>query len=131
MAVDVFACVVEASSALAEVGLEVSEFGGSTVLLRSYPSVLGQRSPQGILRAVVDYLSARERPPAREALLDDLLSLMACHAAVRAGDRLTPEEVTALVAQRRLARDAHHCPHGRPTSLLFTRLDLDRQFRRA
>jgi DNA mismatch repair protein MutL len=55
---------------------------------------------------------------------------MACHAAVRAGDRLTQEEIDALVAQRHLARDAHHCPHGRPTSLLFTRRDLDRQFRR-
>jgi DNA mismatch repair protein MutL len=49
---------------------------------------------------------------------------------VRAGDRLTPEEIAALLAQRHLAEDAHHCPHGRPTSLLFTRQDLDRQFRR-
>jgi DNA mismatch repair protein MutL len=73
---------------------------------------------------------AGERPPTREALLNDLLSLMACHAAVRAGDRLTPEEVAALVEQHHLARDSHHCPHGRPTSLLFTRRDLDRQFRR-
>ena len=54
---------------------------------------------------------------------------MACHAAVRAGDRLTPAEIAALLAQRHLAQDAHHCPHGRPTSLRFTRRDLDRQFR--
>jgi DNA mismatch repair protein MutL len=43
---------------------------------------------------------------------------------------LTAEEIAVLVGQRHLAGDAHHCPHGRPTALLFTRHDLDRQFRR-
>jgi DNA mismatch repair ATPase MutL len=57
-------------------------------------------------------------------------SLMACHAAVRAGDWLTPEEIAALLEQRELATDGHHCPHGRPTSLLFTLAELGKQFRR-
>jgi hypothetical protein len=65
-----------------------------------------------ILRAVVDYLTSREKTPDREQLLNDLLSLMACHAAVRAGDRLTPEEIAALLEQRELAQDSHHCPHA-------------------
>jgi DNA mismatch repair protein MutL len=43
---------------------------------------------------------------------------------------LSPEEIAALVDMRHLANDAHHCPHGRPTALLFTRQELDRQFRR-
>ncbi|HKB37189.1 MAG TPA: hypothetical protein VKD72_12105 [Gemmataceae bacterium] len=51
-------------------------------------------------------------------------------AAVRAGDRLTPEEIAALVCQRDRADSSHHCPHGRPTSLLFALHDLERQFRR-
>jgi DNA mismatch repair protein MutL len=122
--------VLEQRAALAELGLGLEDFGGGTLLLTSYPALLGRRSPAGILRAVADHLAANARAPQREQLLNDLLALMACHAAVRAGDRLTPEEVDALVAQRHLARDAHHCPHGRPTSLLFTRRDLDRQFRR-
>jgi DNA mismatch repair protein MutL len=63
-------------------------------------------------------------------LLNDLLSLMACHAAVRAGDKLTPEEIAALLAQRHVAQDSHHCPHGRPTSLRFSRHDLERMFKR-
>jgi DNA mismatch repair protein MutL len=49
---------------------------------------------------------------------------------VRAGDRLSQEQIAALVEKRHLAQDAHHCPHGRPSSLLLTRQDLDRQFRR-
>jgi len=50
--------------------------------------------------------------------------------AVRGGDRLSQEEIDALVAQRELAQDSQHCPHGRPSSLLFTTHDLERQFRR-
>jgi DNA mismatch repair protein MutL len=121
---------LEFRNALAELGLDVSDFGGGTVLLSSYPAILSRRSPKTILRAVVDHLVAKDRPPSREVLLNDLLSLMACHAAVRAGDHLTPEEIADLAAQRNLADDVHHCPHGRPTALLFSRQDLERQFRR-
>jgi DNA mismatch repair protein MutL len=68
--------------------------------------------------------------PSREQFLHELLSLMACHAAVRAGDRLTPEAIADLLTQRELAENSHHCPHGRPTSILFTRYDLERLFKR-
>ena len=122
--------VLEQREALSELGLGVEDFGGGTVLLTSYPALLGRRTPQAVLRAVVDHLMSQEQVPSREVLFNDLLSLMACHAAVRSGDRLTPEEMEALIAQRALADDTHHCPHGRPTALLFSRHDLDRQFRR-
>ncbi len=127
---DQAARTLEQRTALAELGLDVEDFGGGALLVTSYPAILGNRSPQEILRAVVDYLTSKERPPSREALLNDLLSLMACHAAVKAGDHLTPEAIAELIALRALAQDTHHCPHGRPTSLLFSRHDLDRQFRR-
>jgi DNA mismatch repair protein MutL len=121
---------LEHREALAALGLGVEDFGGGTILLTSYPALLGRRSPQTILRAVIDHLISKERAPSREVLFNDLMSLMACHAAVRAGDRLTPEQMAALVEQRALADDTHHCPHGRPTALLFSRHDLERQFRR-
>lgn len=115
---------------LGQLGLVIEGFGAGTVLVRSYPSLLGRRGPGEILKAVVDHFATQERLPSKEVLLNDLLSTMACHAAVRSGDPLTPEEITALAGMRHLAQDAHHCPHGRPTALLFTRQDLDRQFRR-
>jgi DNA mismatch repair protein MutL len=124
------ALVLEQSAALAELGLEVESFGGGTLMLSSYPALLGKRSPKELLRVVMEYILSKERAPSREQLLNDLLSLMACHAAVRAGDRLTPEAISELLAQREMAQDSHHCPHGRPTSLRFTRYDLERQFKR-
>jgi DNA mismatch repair protein MutL len=124
------ALVLEAADALRELGLEVSDFGGNTILLSSYPTLLGRRPPHEILRGVIDHLVTQERPPAREALLHLLMATMACKAAVKAGDRLAPEEITYLLHLRELAEDSHHCPHGRPTSLLFSRAELDKQFRR-
>ena len=121
---------LEHREALGALGLGVEHFGGGTLLLTSYPALLGNRPPQTILKAVVDHLTGQERPPTREQLFNDLLSLMACHSAVRSGDPLTQEEIAALLDQRQLADDTHHCPHGRPTSLLFSRHELDRQFRR-
>ncbi|HEV8059693.1 MAG TPA: DNA mismatch repair endonuclease MutL [Gemmataceae bacterium] len=127
---DQAARLLEQRAALAELGLEVEAFGGSTLLVTCYPAMLGQQAPAEILRAVADHLAAHDRAPNREQLFNDLLSLMACHAAVKAGDPLTPELIEELLAQRELANDPHHCPHGRPTALLFSRQDLDRQFRR-
>ena len=79
---------------------------------------------------MVERLLEGGKAPDRRDLLDELLHMIACKAAIKAGDRLTPEEVAELVEQRHLAQDAHHCPHGRPTALVFTRDDLDRQFKR-
>jgi len=124
------ALVLEAADALRELGLDVSDFGGNTVLLSSYPTLLARRPPHEIFQGVVDYLLTKERPPTRDALLHDLTATMACKAAVKAGDRLTPEEITYLLHLRELAEDSHHCPHGRPTSLRFTRHELDKQFGR-
>lgn len=127
---DQAAKTLEQKDALAELGLSVEDFGGGTLLVTSYPAILGKTPPTEILKSVVDYLAAQERLPTREHLLNELMSLMACHAAVRSGDPLSAEEIAALSGQRHLAQDAHHCPHGRPTALLFTRHELDRQFRR-
>jgi DNA mismatch repair protein MutL len=123
--------LLEQRGALADLGMGIEDFGGGTVLLTRYPLLLGRRSPREALLAIVEHLANQDRVPAREVLFDHLLSLMACHSAVRAGDRLGPEMVSELLAQRHLADDHHHCPHGRPTALLFTKHDLERQFRRA
>ncbi|MCA9135544.1 MAG: hypothetical protein KDB00_02265, partial [Planctomycetales bacterium] len=55
---------------------------------------------------------------------------IACKAAVKAGDPLSPEEIGALLEQRDMYNDTHHCPHGRPTALFFSRDELDRMFGR-
>jgi DNA mismatch repair protein MutL len=124
------AAVLEQAELLAQLGVEVQPFGGDTVLVASYPAMLANMSPAEVLRELVERLLAGSRAPEPRDLLDDLLHMIACKAAVKFGDRLSAEEIDSLLAQRHLAQDTHHCPHGRPTALVFTREELDRQFQR-
>jgi DNA mismatch repair protein MutL len=87
-------------------------------------------APERLLRDLAEHLLGKPLPPDRDDLLADLLHMIACKAAVKAGQRLTPDEVSALLERRHLVADAHHCPHGRPTALVFTRSELERQFGR-
>jgi DNA mismatch repair protein MutL len=100
------------------------------VLVTGYPAIIRNGTPADILKTAVEFLTSHDRLPAPEQLLEKLLALMACKAAIKAGDHLGPEEIAALVAQRHLADNTHHCPHGRPTALLFSKQELDRQFKR-
>lgn len=124
------AAALEARDLLAQLGITVEPFGGDTVLVSSYPAMLTNIQPGELLRQVVEQLLAEGKRPDRRDLLDELLHMMSCKAAIKAGDRLSPEEVHALIEQRHLFQDTHHCPHGRPTALVFTREELDRRFKR-
>ena len=119
------AAVLEHQDLLAQLGLQVEAFGGDTVLVSSCPVMLSSTSPAEILRELIEPLVSGGKAPDRRDLLDELLHMMSCKAAIKAGDRLSPEEISALLEQRHLAQDAHHCPHGRPTALVFTREELD------
>lgn len=114
---------------LAELGLLVEEFGGSTVAVTGYPLLTRRADPVELLKAAVEQLDQHGQLERRD-LLDSLLHMVACKAAIKAGQRLSADEIEALLAQRHLVDDAHHCPHGRPTALTLSRQDLDRQFGR-
>ncbi len=124
------AAVLENEELLAELGVGVAPFGGGTVLLSSYPAMLSTSGAAEVLRGLAAQLGTGGGKPSRRDVLDKILHSMACKAAVKAGDRLAPAEIDALLAARHLVHDSHHCPHGRPTALVFTRDELDRQFQR-
>ncbi len=124
------AAVLEHRALLGQLGLKIEPFGGDTVLVTGYPAMLSNLSPVEVLHALVGQLMSGAKLPDRRDLLDELLHTIACKAAIKAGDRLAPEEIASLLAQRHLIGDPHHCPHGRPTALLFSREELDKQFKR-
>jgi DNA mismatch repair protein MutL len=124
------AAAIENRDLLARLGVEVEPFGGETVLIAAYPAMLANFAPAEVLRDLVERLLSGGKQPEMRDLLDELLHMIACKAAVKYGDRLSPAEIDALLEHRTLAQDHHHCPHGRPTALVFTREQLDRQFQR-
>jgi DNA mismatch repair protein MutL len=124
------ALVLEHQATLHELGLDVEPFGGDTVLVVSTPVMLRSVAPERLLRDLSEHLGSKPLPPTKDALLADLLHMVACKAAVKAGQRLSAEEIAALLERRHLVADSHHCPHGRPTALVFTKSELERQFGR-
>ena len=83
------AAALEARDVLAQLGLAIEPFGGDTVLVSSYPAMLANFRPAEVLRDLVDQLLAGGKKPDRRDLLDSLLHMISCKAAIKAGDRLT------------------------------------------
>jgi DNA mismatch repair protein MutL len=124
------AAALDAREALQQIGIEVEPFGGDTLLITAYPAILSQTAPAEMLRQVIEPLVHAGKQPEARDLLDSMMHMMSCKAAIKAGDRLSPQEITSLLAKREHFADTHHCPHGRPTALFFSRDQLDKMFKR-
>jgi len=117
--------------ALRELGFDVEPFGGSATRLRAVPAVLGTRDPGPALAAILRDLAERDAAEwAVAGTRDRLAATLACHSAVRAGQPLRAEPMSAIV--RDLFRTSHRtlCPHGRPTMVRVPREELSRWFGR-
>ena len=124
------AAVLESLDLFAEMGFEIQDFGGTTLLVNACPVLIPRGGLQRIIRDFAEKLVQAEGRMSRRDLLDSMLHTMSCRAAIKAGQRLTPEEMRELLRQRHIVQDSHHCPHGRPTSLTISRHSLDQQFGR-
>ncbi len=124
------AAALDARETLKQIGIEIEPFGGDTILVTAYPAMLANVSPAEMVRQVLEPLMEAGKQPEVRVLLDSMMNMMSCKAAIKAGDKLSSQEITALLEQRHLFADTHHCPHGRPTALFFSRDQLDKMFKR-
>lgn len=118
---------------VAGLGLQVEPFGDTTWLIKAVPALASQVEPGGLLREILDGLRGPVRSEAGRPVpqaIDDLLASMACKAAVKAGNRLQPEEMLKLLAQMEAGAVFSHCPHGRPVLKTFTAQEVERWFHR-
>jgi DNA mismatch repair protein MutL len=115
---------------LARLGIEVSSFGPSTVAVQAFPSFLHKLEPGAFVAELLERGEQELLDLHEEELLHEILDMMACKAAVKAGDPLTPAEIEALLARRELVERSSNCPHGRPTTLRLSLRDLEKQFKR-
>jgi len=114
---------------LGRLGLAIEPFGQNCVAVQAGPSLLADKALRDFVADLLDKLIDAPRLTP-EALLNDALAMMACKAAIKAGDPLTAEAVEALLARRHLVDRSSNCPHGRPTTLRLSMRDLERQFKR-
>ena len=124
-------CVKENAELLSQLGLCIEPFGGDTILITGYPAILEKVDPQDLLLGLIDTLLDSSKKPSRTDMLDEMLHQMSCKAAVKAGDKLRPDAVRRLLELAYDEINAHHCPHGRPSMLMFTCAELNKMFKRS
>ncbi|HVW26275.1 MAG TPA: DNA mismatch repair endonuclease MutL [Polyangiaceae bacterium] len=114
------------AEAFASLGVELRVRGTNLVSVHSVPKILSRASPERLVRDLLTELS-RAGGRAFSDALDLALATMACHGSIRAGDKLTEGEASALLAALDVADFAGHCPHGRPVVAVTTWNELERK----
>ncbi|QRE72372.1 DNA mismatch repair endonuclease MutL [Methylobacterium aquaticum] len=121
--------LADAADALQDLGLVLEAFGHGAVLVREVPSALAGGSLRSLLTDVVDALTEGGADPLARRL-DAVLSRMSCHGSIRAGRRLRPEEMNALLREMEATPFSGQCNHGRPTYVELKLSDVERLFGR-
>ena len=115
---------------LAQLGLEIEPFGGTTFTVRAVPDVLDPGSIESIVVALAEQHAQTGSQSGLQDILDQCRMVMACHKSVRANQRLTVEEIRSLLSQLDGCADPGHCPHGRPTWIRWSTHALAKLFGR-
>jgi DNA mismatch repair protein MutL len=115
---------------LAQLGIELTPFGPRIYAVQTFPALLANVPPTEFVQDLIDMLVERGDAVAKQDLFNDILSMAACKAAIKAGQRLTDSEIQELLANRQQFESTSRCPHGRPTTIRFSISDLEKQFKR-
>ncbi|MGE0751324.1 MAG: DNA mismatch repair protein MutL, partial [Variibacter sp.] len=115
---------------LARYGLIVEPFGPGALAVRETPSMLGEIDASALLRDLAEHLAEWDETLPLERRLMHVSATMACHGSVRAGRRLKPEEMNALLREMEATPNSGQCNHGRPTYVELKLADIERLFGR-
>ena len=113
-----------------KLGIELAPFGPGTYAIQAFPILLAKAKPLDFVRDLIDLLDCKGPALAPERLLDEVLNMAACKAAIKAGQKLSNSEIEQLLADRETVEQASRCPHGRPTTIRFSKAELEKQFKR-
>ncbi len=115
---------------LKELGFEVEPFGGRTYAIAGVPGDLANVSATALITDLLDEFEDQPKLNRVEDLRQRILIRAACHSSIRAGHRLSQEEMDELLVLMRRYQLSFTCPHGRPTVIRLSKHELDKQFKR-
>jgi DNA mismatch repair protein MutL len=115
---------------LEKLGIELVPFGPRAMAIQAFPTLLTKADPLDFVQDLIDVLGRKDINLDSERLLDEVLNMAACKAAIKAGKKLTDSEIEQLLRDKVNAESASRCPHGRPTTIKFSISDLEKQFKR-
>ncbi|MFQ5811069.1 MAG: DNA mismatch repair protein MutL, partial [Armatimonadota bacterium] len=124
------AALEDSMDALRALGFEIEEFGGDSYIVRGVPQMLVGQNYEQVLRDMLEELAESRQVRELEQRRRRVVTALACHAAVKAGETLDRREMAKLVEDLVRTREPTRCPHGRPIVMTITRGDLDHYFGR-
>ncbi len=124
------ACLQEYRSLLDKMGIDITPFGPKTWAVQSFPTLLSNIAIPDFIHHLLDLLNEQGRTLDRTVLIDQVLEMAACKAAIKAGKKLTNTEIRQLLEQKDQSLGTGHCPHGRPTTIHFSTTQIEKQFKR-
>jgi DNA mismatch repair protein MutL len=127
---DEAARILERADDLGSLGLELEAFGTGAVCVRATPALFGEMDTAGLLRDLADDFAEYEAGLALKERFEEVMGNMACRSSVRAGRRLTGEEMNSLLRQMEATPHSGQCNHGRPTYVELKLADIERLFGR-
>src|SRR5881394_196662 len=122
--------LLDRSEELASFGLAIDSFGPGAVAVRETPSLLGKTNAASLLRDLAEHMAEWDEALPLERRLMHVAATMACHGSVRAGRRLKPEEMNALLREMEDTPNSGQCNHGRPTYVELKLSDIEKLFGR-
>jgi DNA mismatch repair protein MutL len=122
--------VLARATELLEMGLEIEPFGRGAVAVRGTPALFGPMDAKGLIRDLADDFGEYEAGLSLKERMEEVMGNMACRGSVRAGRRLTGEEMNALLRQMEATPHSGQCNHGRPTYVELKLADIERLFGR-
>jgi len=125
------AALEKARPTLERLGFELESFGPRTVAVQAVPAVLPRARAAELIEQILDKLDSQLAGNDREAMLQELLQQLACRAAIKAGQALSPQEIAELLRLRQSIQRTSNCPHGRPVSLRMSLAELEKRFKRS
>jgi len=122
--------LTELSQELSQLGFEIEPFGGTTFLIKAVPSLLHDHISIEVIRSVIHELKEVSKTLVGDEIINHHLATLACHSARTAKEKLSREEVSALLSELDQIKVAPHCPHGRPFDFRVPIVDIEKYFRR-
>ena len=122
--------LVERAAELEKFGLAIESFGPGAVAVRETPALLGKADAKALLRDLGEHMAEWDESLPLERRLMHVAATMACHGSVRAGRRLKPEEMNALLREMEVTPNSGQCNHGRPTYVELKLADIEKLFGR-
>ncbi|MCP4650444.1 MAG: DNA mismatch repair endonuclease MutL [PVC group bacterium] len=113
-----------------DLGFDVEEFGEQTFAVQAYPAILGKVNPEAVLESIIAEIADIDLSSDMEKRITQFLASAACHSAIRANEKLSPEQIKALLERLWQTDVPYTCPHGRPTIIKLKWDEIEKRFKR-